>query len=78
MTNQPTTETKNRPTHNAYIVEENESKEKGFFTKIGAGWTHSDGEGITVKLIANPIDGRLVIRTIKDKNANKTEQSSEE
>lgn len=58
---------KSRPTHNVYVVEgENDS---AFWTKIGAAWKNADNEGLNVSLVAIPLTGRLIIRTVKPKDA---------
>lgn len=33
-----------------------------YWQKLGAGWHHRDGKGLTVQLDAMPIDGRVVLR----------------
>jgi hypothetical protein len=32
------------------------------WTKIGAAWSHRDGLGVTLKLTALPLDGRVYMR----------------
>ncbi|MCA3301217.1 MAG: hypothetical protein ACK5TM_00355 [Methylobacterium sp.] len=56
---------KNRPSHEAFVVE-GEGKATTW-TKIGAAWPHEDGTGLTVKLSALPLTGRLVLRAPKPK-----------
>ena len=51
------------PTHTAYIVDG--EGEATFWTKVGAAWTHEDGNGFNIALTALPLNGRLVIRTAK-------------
>ncbi len=53
-----------RPSHAVYVVEG--EGDKVHWTKIGAAWTHEDGEGYNVTLSALPLNGRLVIRKPKD------------
>ena len=53
----------NRPAYSVYVVEG--EGDKAFWTKIGAGFKHEDGEGFNLLLSALPIDGRLVVRTAK-------------
>ncbi len=62
-----TTPAKNRPSHEAYVVEGN--RQNAIWTKIGAAWPHDDGTGFTVKLTAIPLSGRLVLRVPKAKDA---------
>jgi hypothetical protein len=38
---------------------------KGFWTRIGAAWSHEDGEGFNVQVEVLPIDGRIVLRMPK-------------
>jgi hypothetical protein len=49
------------PTHYAYHVRGREGK-KGFWTKIGSAWPHSDGKGMNIQLDCLPVDGRIAIR----------------
>ena len=39
-------ENNHRPTHRAYAVTHGEKK--NFWREIGAAWSHSDGDGLTV------------------------------
>lgn len=51
------------PTHHVYVVEGEGNN--AFWTKIGAAWTHDDGNGLNLTLKLLPLDGRVVIRTAK-------------
>jgi hypothetical protein len=54
----------NRPTHYVYhIARELQGKDR--WTRLGAGWSHRDGEGFTLRLDALPLTGELVIRMPK-------------
>lgn len=53
------------PTHNVYVVEG--EGENAFWTKVGAAWQHNDGDGFNVNLSAVPLNGRLVLRTRKER-----------
>lgn len=53
------------PDYIAYAVDETKD-DKGFWHKIGAAWKHSDGEGIDLRLVATPVDGRVVLRKPKE------------
>ena len=53
-------ETSRRPDFRAYTVRG--EGDSGFWTPVGAGWTHTDGKGMTVRLEALPLDGKLVLR----------------
>lgn len=51
------------PTHEAFMVTgEDEKGQNGFWTRIGAGWQHGKGDGITVLLDAYPVNGKIVLR----------------
>ena len=55
------------PTHIAYHVRDNEGS-KGFWTRIGAVWPHSDGNGFNIQLDGLvPLDGRITVRIASDK-----------
>ena len=54
------------PTHIAWHVRE--AGEQSHWDRLGAAWMHSDGEGMSVRLNALPVDGQIVIRTRKDKH----------
>lgn len=69
MTNQNNTEAKpegKSPTHVAYQVRDGKSA-KGFWTRIGAAWTHTDGKGFNIQLDCVPLDGRITLRVASDK-----------
>ena len=55
----------NSPTHVAYQVRE--SKDKGFWTRIGVAWQHKDGKGFNIQLECLPLDGRVTLRTVAEK-----------
>lgn len=42
---------------------------KSYWNKIGASWTHKDGKGMTLQLETVPINGRIVLRTPMEGNA---------
>lgn len=48
-----------RPSHAVYLVEG--EGETAFWTKIGAAWTHEDGDGFNLQLSAILLSGRLVV-----------------
>jgi len=60
------------PTHDVcHVLEADEKKgRKARWTRIGAGWLHEDGMGLSLKLNFMPIgsDGRLVVRVRKEKD----------
>lgn len=53
----------------AVYVVEGQGGDKAYWTKVGSAWPHEDGDGFNVKLLALPLDGRLVIRKPKPKEA---------
>jgi hypothetical protein len=55
-----------KPTHFAYQIRERDGG-KGFWTKIGAAWSHGDGKGFTIQIEAVPLDGRLTLRVATEK-----------
>ncbi|MEL6243921.1 MAG: hypothetical protein AAFR73_12050 [Pseudomonadota bacterium] len=63
------------PTHVAYTTKTvgNGDTEKTVWNRIGAVWAHQDGEGLTVRLDALPLDGEIVIRKKKAEEAADTE-----
>ena len=58
-----------RPSHAVYVVEG--EGESAYWTKIGAAWSHEDGDGFNLQLMAVPLSGRLVIRKPKPQSANR-------
>jgi hypothetical protein len=58
--------TENRqPTHRLYIVKG--TGEKANWTPIGAAWSNRDGHGYSLSLDAVPMNGRLVMREITER-----------
>lgn len=53
------------PTHVAYHVRDREGG-KGFWTRIGSAWAHSDGKGFNIQVETAPLDGRITLRTVAD------------
>jgi hypothetical protein len=64
---QTTTGGGNVPTYIAWTV--TQKGDKAIWQKIGAGWPHKDGKGMTLQLDANPLDGRIVLRSPRAKPA---------
>ena len=62
---------KNKPTHTAHQVREYQSggETRSSWTRIGTAWAHPDEQGFNIRLHAMPIDGQIVLRTVKDKKA---------
>ena len=64
-----TTNTKsssNAPSHVSYQVRDREGT-KGFWTRIGSAWAHSDGQGFNIQLECVPLDGRITLRVVSEK-----------
>lgn len=58
--------TTNKPCLLGYTVTPIGDGQKSVWSKIAAAWAHKDGEGYEVRMDALPVDGRLVLRTVKD------------
>jgi hypothetical protein len=54
------------PSHIAYQVRDREGK-KGFWTRIGSAWAHTDGQGFNIQLECVPLDGRITLRINSEK-----------
>ena len=65
-----------RPSHVAYHV--TERGDKSFWTRIGAGWQHADGNGFNIQLSLTPLDGRVSLRIASEKKdqADASEQAA--
>lgn len=61
----------NKPTHHAYHVREYKAggEKKSSWTKVGSAWAHEDGQGFNLRLHAHPVDGEVVLRTVKEQKA---------
>lgn len=55
-----------RPSHIAYQVREGEEN-KSYFNRIGAVWTHKDGQGFNMQLDSMPVDGKVTVRSVQDR-----------
>ncbi|MCE8000534.1 MAG: hypothetical protein HEP70_16875 [Rhodobiaceae bacterium] len=55
----------NKPTHTVYQV--TKAGEKSYWNKVGAAWSHQDGDGFKIKLSAMPLEGEIVMRVAKEK-----------
>ncbi len=67
MSNQNHTidKSKRHPSHIAYAVRDYDGGSE--WNRIGVSWESKDGEGFVLQLNAVPLDGRIVLRTPKDK-----------
>ena len=56
----------------AYSVKPIGDCKKSILSKIGAALAHKDDQGYEVRMEALPLDGRLVLRTVKETDADQT------
>ena len=61
-----------RPFLLAYTVKPIDDGRNSIWSKIGAAWAHKDGQGYEVRMDAMPVDGRIVLRTVKDSGDDQT------
>lgn len=59
----------NKPTHYLYHVPEVAEGQKANWTRIGAAWAHQDGKGYNAQVDLMPMTGRIVIREVKQGEA---------
>ena len=57
---------KKMPSFEAFHAK-NGPDDKSYFNRVGAAFPHKDGEGHTVVLDSMPVDGRIVLRTPKER-----------
>ena len=57
---------KAQPSYDAFAVQEDRSG-KSHFKNIGAAFAHKDGHGHTIEVAATPVNGRVVLRTPKER-----------
>lgn len=63
---QPTTQTGRKPTHRLYrVVGDGKA---AIWTPIGAAWPNKDGLGFNLHCDAVPLQGRLVLRAITERD----------
>ena len=60
------------PTHRAYTVIKREGKED-YWLNLGIVFKHEDGEGFNLLLQALPLDGKIVLRTYKEREEEQKE-----
>lgn len=65
-TNTTTSTSSKTPSHVAYQVRDRDGK-KGFWTRIGSAWAHTDGQGFNIQLECVPLDGRITLRINSEK-----------
>jgi hypothetical protein len=54
------------PAFRCYTVVKREGKED-YWLNLGVAFKHDDGEGLNILLQAAPLDGKLVLRTYKER-----------
>ena len=57
-------QTINRPDYHAYNVYTAGQRRR--WVRIGAAWNHADGDGLTLRITAFPIDGTVVLRAAQE------------
>jgi len=55
-----------KPSHLAYQVGEGKDG-KSHFNRVGAAFQHGDKEGYNIQLDSIPVDGRITLRTLKER-----------
>ncbi len=68
MTETNTTSPSKSPTHVVYHVRDN-ANGKACWTRIGAAWSHADGQGFNVQIECVPLDGRITLRVVSEEKA---------
>ncbi len=70
-TDDTTTKTEKSPSHAAFHVREfgKNGNRKSVWTRVGAAWPHADGQGFNVQIECVPLDGRLSLRVITERDA---------
>lgn len=61
MTTNDTAPAPKAPAYIAHHVRDGKG-DKGFWTRIGAGWMSKDGKGINLQLDVIPLDGKVILR----------------
>lgn len=59
----------NGPTHRVYTLiprKADKGEEDNFWLNIGSAFEHGDGKGYNLVLEALPLDGKLVLREVKE------------
>ena len=77
MTTETQTTKGNQPSHIVYHVRDGADGEKGFFSRIGAGWNNADGAGINLVLDTIPLSGRLTVRVAQSKESQRASDEQE-
>jgi hypothetical protein len=59
----------NNSSSDPYTVKDRGEGQKAIWTRIGAGWPHGSGNGLSIQLDALPLDGRIVLTEPKTDDA---------
>lgn len=51
-----------------YVVRPYDDGNKASWSRIAVAWAHKDDQGYDVRMDALPVDGRLVLRTVRDED----------
>lgn len=54
-----------KPDMGAYNVN-NANNGKAYWNKVGVAWSHKDGQGFDIDLHSVPVNGRVVLRAMRD------------
>ena len=65
-----------RPTHAIYQVRG--EKGKGYWTRIGSAWPNKSGNGMQLMFDAFPLNGRIQLQEITEKNGEANGSGGEE
>ena len=70
---------KSGPTHRVYTLiprKDADGKEDNFWLNIGSAFEHSDNKGFNLVMEAMPLDGKLVLREVKEPEPENTKKST--
>jgi hypothetical protein len=67
MSNDQQEQNRKPPSHIAYQTRESADGQKSYFNRIGAVWTHKDGQGFNIQLDSVPVDGRITVRSVQER-----------
>lgn len=55
-----------RPDYRLYQVK-GDQRDKAFWQPVGVAWAHTDGKGVTMTLDSIPLNGRITMREIAER-----------
>ena len=62
-----------KPDYVAYNVQDSKDG-KGYWNKVGAAWSHKDGQGYDIALDSMPVNGRITLRQMREERMQGFEQ----